>query len=108
MKCEALAITKYLSKSPNIFFIYGSEIVLRNNSKDILKNHLRELGFSEKRIITKDQFDRIEQIIIENADGSLFGSKTLIEIHHDQGRIPDQITKIFQIANIEKMKILQS
>lgn len=103
MKCEALAITKYLSKSPNIFFIYGSEIVLRNNSKDILKNHLRELGFSEKRIITKDQFDRIEQIIIENASGSLFGSKTLIEIHHDQGRIPDQITKIFQIANIEKM-----
>ena len=104
LKCEAMVIEKYLNKSPNIFFIYGSEIILRNSSKDILKKHLISEGFDEKRILSKDGFDKIEQAIIENAGGSLFGSKTIIEINHDQGRVPDQITKIFQIPNIEKME----
>lgn len=99
-----MVIEKYLNKSPNIFFIYGSEIILRNNSKDILKKHLISQGFGEKRILSKDDFGQIEQVIIENVGGSLFGTKTIIEINHDQGKVPDQITKIFQIPNIGKME----
>ena len=104
MKCEALSIKKYLDKSPNIFFIFGSEVILKNNSKDILKNHLKAKGFTERKFINKDGFKDIEQAIIENAGGSLFGSKTIIEINHDQGKIPDQIIKIFEIPNISNME----
>ena len=101
MKCESLALNKYLDKSPNIFFLYGPEVVLRNNSKYILKKYLNTIGFHEKRLITKEHFDQIEQTIIESSSGSLFGSKLIIDIHHDQGRIPEQITKIFEINNID-------
>ena len=101
MKCESLALNKYLDKSPNIFFLYGPEVVLRNNSKDILKKYLNTIGFHEKRLITKEHFDQIEQTIIESSSGSLFGSKLIIDIHHNQGRIPEQITRIFEINNID-------
>jgi DNA polymerase-3 subunit delta len=100
LKCESLAINKYLDKSPNNFFLYGPEIVLKNNSKDILIKYLRKKGFNEKRLITKEHFDQIEQTIIESSSGSLFGSKLIIDIHHDQGKIPEQIIKIFEIDNI--------
>tara|TARA_B100001063_G_scaffold246219_1_gene284520 strand:- start:734 stop:1714 length:981 start_codon:yes stop_codon:yes gene_type:complete len=100
LKCESLALNKYLDKSPNIFFLYGTEVVLRNNSKDILKKHLYKTGFHERKLITKEHFDEIEQVIIESSSGSLFGSKLIIDIHHDQGKIPDQIIKIFEIDNI--------
>ena len=87
----------------NIFFIFGSEVVLKNNSKDLLLKHLSNKGFKEKTIINKDGFDKIDQTIIENASGSLFGSKIIVEINHDQGKIPDQIIKISQIENINHM-----
>jgi len=100
LKCESLALNKYLDKSPNVFFLYGSEVVLRNNSKDTLKKHLHAKGFYERRIITKEHFDQIEQTIIESSNGSLFSSKLIIDIYHDQGKIPDQIIKIFELDNI--------
>jgi DNA polymerase III delta subunit len=87
----------------NIFFIYGSEIVLKNNSKDIIYKSLSSRGFVEKIILNKEGFDQIDQTIFENAGGSLFGSKIIIEINHDQGKIPDQIIKIFEIENINKI-----
>ena len=74
MKCESLSLGKYLEKSQNIFFIFGSEVVLRNNSKDLIKEYLSHKGFSERRLITKENFDSIEQIVIESSGGSLFGS----------------------------------
>jgi len=104
LKCESIALNKYLDKSPNIFFLYGSEVVLRNNSKDILRKYLDTKGFHERRIITKEHFDQLEQTIIESSNGSLFGSKLVIDIHHDQGKIPDQIIKIFEIDNISSNK----
>ncbi|MEL0237973.1 MAG: DNA-directed DNA polymerase [Gammaproteobacteria bacterium] len=101
MKCESTALGKYLETSKNIFFIYGSEVVLRNNAKDDVKSHLNKKGFFEKRTITKENFDQIENIIIESSGGSLFGSKIIIDIHHDQGKLPENIAKIFEIPNID-------
>lgn len=103
LKCEAMTTQKYLDQSQNVFFIFGSEVVLKNNSKDLLLKHLSNKGFKEKTIINKDGFDKIDQTIIENASGSLFGSKIIVEINHDQGKIPDQIIKISQIENINHM-----
>lgn len=100
MKCESLSLGKYLEKSQNIFFIFGSEVVLRNNSKDLIKECLSQRGFNERRVINKENFDQIEQIIIESSGGSLFGSRLIIDINHDQGRLPDKLEKIFQIDKI--------
>jgi DNA polymerase III delta subunit len=100
LKCESLSLGKYLEKSQNIFFIFGSEVVLRNNSKDLIKECLSQRGFNERRVINKENFDQIEQIIIESSGGSLFGSKLIIDINHDQGRLPDKLEKIFQIDKI--------
>lgn len=100
MKCESLSLGKYLEKSLNIFFIFGSEVVLRNNSKDLIKECLSQRGFNERRVINKENFDQIEQIIIESSGGSLFGSRLIIDINHDQGRLPDKLEKIFQIDKI--------
>jgi DNA polymerase III delta subunit len=100
LKCESLSLGKYLEKSQNIFFIFGSEVVLRNNSKDLIKECLSQRGFNERRVINKENFDQIEQIIIESSGGSLFGSRLIIDINHDQGRLPDKLEKIFQIDKI--------
>lgn len=100
MKCESLSLDKYLDKSPNIFFIYGSEVVLKNSSKDKIINFLSKKGFNERRFIAKEQFNKIEQTIIESLNGSLFGSKLIIEINHDQGKISEEIIKIFNIDSL--------
>jgi len=100
LKCESLSLVKYLEKSQNIFFIFGPEVVLRNNSKDIIREYLSQKGFNERRIVTKENFDRIEEIIIESSGGSLFGSKLIIDISHDQGRLPEKVENIFNIENI--------
>ena len=65
MKCEASSINKYLDKNLNIFFIYGSEIILKNNSKDLIKRKLLSKGFDEKKIINKNDFNNIEYSIKE-------------------------------------------
>jgi DNA polymerase-3 subunit delta len=102
LKCEYTALSKYLEKSQNVYFIYGPEVVLRNHSKDEIKKSLANQGFIERRVITKEDFDKLHQIIIESSAGSLFGTKLIIDIHHDQGKLPDHIIKIFEIENISK------
>ena len=103
MICDAASLKKYIDKSPKIFFVFGPEIILKNNSVDLLNQFHKENGFTEKKTIFEKDFKNIEEIIIKNAGGSLFGSKTIIEIFHNGGKIPKEITSIFKIPNIEKM-----
>ena len=53
MICESTSLNKYISKSSNIFFVFGSEIVLKNNSVDQINSFLKEQNFTEKKIITE-------------------------------------------------------
>tara|TARA_Y100000817_G_C16809724_1_gene523681 strand:- start:160 stop:1146 length:987 start_codon:yes stop_codon:yes gene_type:complete len=101
--CEATALNKYIEKSPNIFFIFGSEIVLRNHTRDQINEFFKKDGFTEKKILNEKEYSDIEKIIIQNAGGSLFGSKTIIEILHNSGKIPKEIINIFEIPNINQM-----
>jgi len=101
--CDAGSLKKYIDKSHKIFFVFGPEVVLRNSSIDQINKFHFEKGFTEKKTIFEKDFKNIEKIIIENAGGSLFGSKTIIEIFHNGGKIPKEITNIFEIPNIEKM-----
>ena len=104
MICEATSLTKYIDKSPRLFFIFGPEIILKNTSIDQINEFYKENGFTEKKAIFEKDFKDIERILIENAGGSLFGSKTIIEIFHNGGKIPKEITNIFEIPNINKME----
>ena len=92
MICESTSLNKYINKSSNIFFVFGSEIVLKNNSVDQINSFLKEQNLTEKKIITEADYSKIEKTIIENASGSLFGSKIIIEIGHQKGKIPKEIT----------------
>ena len=104
MICEATSLTKYIDKSPRLFFIFGPEIILKNTSIDQINECYKKNGFTEKKAIFEKDFKDIERILIENAGGSLFGSKTIIEIFHNGGKIPKEITNIFEIPNINKME----
>ena len=104
MICEATSLKKYIDKSPRLFFIYGPEIILKNDSIDRINEFYKKHGFTEKKAIFDKDFKDIERILIENAGGSLFGSKTIIEIFHNGGKIPKEITNIFEIPNINKMQ----
>jgi len=102
--CEATSLKKYIDKSPRLFFVYGPEIILKNDSIDHINEFYKKHGFTEKKAIFDKDFKDIERILIENAGGSLFGSKTIVEIFHNGGKIPKEITNIFEIPNINKME----
>ena len=104
MICEATSLSKYIDKSPRLFFIFGPEIILKNTSIDQINEFYKKNGFTEKKAIFEKDFKDVERILIENAGGSLFGSKTIIEIFHNGGKIPKEITNIFEIPNINKME----
>ena len=105
MICDGSSYSKYIDKGINIFFIFGQEIALKNNARDEIKSYLKQhQGFEEKRIIQESEIDKIHQIILENAGGSLFGSKTLIEISHTKGKIDNYIQSLIEIPNINSME----
>ena len=102
MICEPTSLSKYLDKSSNIFFLFGSEIILKNDSVNQINSFLEERGFTEKKIISENDYSNINKIILENSSGTLFGSKTIIEINHYNGKIPNDILGIFEIKDIDK------
>ena len=102
MICEFTSLTKYLDKSSNIFFLFGSEIILKNDSVNKINSFLEERGFTEKKIISENDYSNVNKIILENSSGTLFGSKTIIEINHHKGKIPNDIRGIFDIKDINK------
>ena len=57
MICEATALKKYIDKSNKIFFIFGSEIVLKNNSADLVNEYYQEKGYTERKTIFEKDFN---------------------------------------------------
>lgn len=108
MICNATSIKKYLDKSPKIFFLYGSEIVLINDSADQINDFFISKGFSERIILTKENFKDAHKIIMQNAGGSLFGSKVIIEIIHNSSgtTLPKDILSIFDTQNFDNVVII--
>ena len=102
MICNATSIKKYLDKSPKMFLIYGSEIVLINDSADQINDFFLKKDFSERIILTKENFKDVQKIVMQNSGGSLFGSKIIIEIIHNSSgtSLPKDILGIFNIDNL--------
>ena len=108
MICNATSIKKYLDKSPKMFLIYGSEIVLINDSADQINDFFLKKDFSERIILTKENFRDAQKIVMQNSGGSLFGSKIIIEIIHNSSgaSLPKDILGIFNIDNLENIVII--
>ena len=108
MICNATSIKKYLDKSPKMFLIYGSEIVLINDSADQINDFFLKKDFSERIILTKENFKDVQKIVMQNSGGSLFGSKIIIEIIHNSSgtSLPKDIQGIFNIDNLENVVII--
>tara|TARA_B100002052_G_scaffold151672_1_gene138389 strand:+ start:364 stop:1341 length:978 start_codon:yes stop_codon:yes gene_type:complete len=106
--CNATSIKKYLDKSPKMFLIYGSEIVLINDSADQINDFFLKKDFSERIILTKENFKDVQKIVMQNSGGSLFGSKIIIEIIHNSSgtSLPKDILGIFNIDNLENVVII--
>jgi DNA polymerase-3 subunit delta len=94
LKCDGLSYQKYINKGLNIFFLFGPEVVLKNNAKDDIMVHLAAQGFVEKKIVKDKEIDRLDKVITESIGGSLFASKIIIEISHTKGKIPESIQSI--------------
>ena len=108
MICNATSIKKYLDKSPKIYFLYGSEIVLINDSADQINDFFVSKDFSERIILTKENFKDAQKIIMQNAGGSLFDSKVIIEIIHNSSgtTLPKDILSIFDTQNFDNVVIV--
>ena len=108
MICNATSIKKYLDKSPKMFLIYGSEIVLINDSADQINDFFLKKDFSERIILTKENFKDVQKIVMQNSGGSLFGSKIIIEIIHNSSgtSLPKDILGIFNFDNLENVVII--
>ncbi len=108
MICNATSINKYLEKSPKIFLIYGTEIVLINESSSQINEFFMKKDFSERVILTKDNFKDAKKIVMQNAGGSLFSSKVIIEIIHNGSgtTLPKDILSIFDNQNLENIVVI--
>ena len=91
-----------------MFLIYGSEIVLINDSADQINDFFLKKDFSERIILTKENFKDAQKIVMQNSGGSLFGSKIIIEIIHNSSgtSLPKDILGIFNIDNLENAVII--
>ena len=108
MICNATSVKKYFNESIKLFFLYGSEIVLINDSADQINKFFIKRDFSERIILTKENFKDAQKIIMQNAGGSLFDSKVIIEIIHNSSgtSLPKDILGIFNIDNLENAVII--
>ena len=108
MICNATSLKKYFNESTKIFFLYGSEIVLINDSADQINEFFIKKDFSERIILTKENFKDAHKIIMQNAGGSLFASKVIIEIIHNSSgtTLPKDILSIFDSQNFDNVVII--
>ena len=75
----------------HLFVLHGTEIQLRNEIKDLLKQEINELADFKINVVQNEEFDRLEEFISSSSGGSLFGDKILLIIQHLEGRFPETL-----------------
>ena len=96
MKCNPLNLDKYINNCPRVFYIYGSEIVLRNQSKEKILKNLSSEGFEEILNVFTDDISDLEELLMQNTGGSLFATKQCIVINHLSGKTPESFKNIYK------------
>ena len=84
------------SKNSRYSFLYGSELVIKQDIADQILQSLKLAGFNDKVSLHQDELDKAEEIISRNVGGSLFQEKLILHLKHTSGKFPEKIKIILE------------
>ena len=84
------------SKNSRYSFLYGSELVIKQDIADQILQSLKLAGFNDKVSLHQDELDKAEEIISRNVGGSLFEEKLILHLKHTSGKFPEKIKMILE------------
>ena len=84
------------SKNSRYSFLYGSELVIKQDIADQILQSLKIAGFNDKVSLHQDELDKAEEIISRNVGGSLFQEKLILHLKHTSGKFPEKIKMILE------------
>ena len=84
------------SKNSHYSFLYGSELVIKQDIADQILQSLKLAGFNDKVSLHQDELDKAEEIISRNIGGSLFQEKLILHLKHTSGKFPEKIKMILE------------
>ena len=84
------------SKNSCYSFLYGSELVIKQDIADQILQSLKLAGFNDKVSLHQDELDKAEEIISRNVGGSLFQEKLILQLKHTSGKFPEKIKMILE------------
>ena len=91
------------------FFLYGSELVLKQEIADQILQSLQAGGFNDRVLLHQDELDQAEEIIMRNIGGSLFEEKLILHLKHTSGKFPEKIKLILDnqhLYNSDNMALI--
>ncbi len=88
----------------NLFFVYGEEIVLRNDVIEIIEKGLNKVDFNKTLTIGIETEDlkTIETLVHKLSAGSLFQEKIIVKIKHLEGRFPAPLISFIESYEFKK------
>ena len=84
------------SKDSRYLFLYGSELIIKQDIADQILQSLKAQGFNDKVSLHQDELDQTEEIIMRNVGGSLFQEKLILHLKHTSGKFPEKIKLILE------------
>ena len=84
------------SKDSRYLFLYGSELIIKQDIADQILESLKAQGFNDKVSLHQDELDQAEDIIMRNVGGSLFQEKLILHLKHTSGKFPEKIKLILE------------
>lgn len=84
------------SKNSRYSFLYGSELVIKQDIADQILQSLKLAGFNDRVSLHQDELDKAEEIISRNVGGSLFQEKLILHLKHTSGKFPEKIKMILE------------
>ena len=84
------------SKDSRFLFLYGGELIIKQNIADQILQSLKAQGFNDKVSLHQDELDHAEEIIMRNLGGSLFQEKLILHLKHTSGKFPEKIKLILE------------
>ena len=97
------------SKDSRYLFLYGSELIIKQDIADQILQSLKAQGFNDKVSLHQDELDQTEEIIMRNVGGSLFQEKLILHLKHTSGKFPEKIKSILEnqhLYNSENLALI--
>ena len=99
MECKATNIEQSLEPNINLFFLYGSEIALKEDCLNKIYIHLKKMGFNSKAIIDEDDIGTLEEKLTSNT-GSLFNDNLIYKLNLTSKKISKELSEIIALEEI--------